>query len=70
MVRKPKASPHFDSIALSEFASRRLRLRAALKHSVGLVFAGDHDNTATRPFGRIGTFSISPVLMMSPERCC
>src|SRR5262245_28882174 len=32
-----------DRIPLSEFADRRAKLRAALKKSVGLVFAGDHD---------------------------
>jgi Xaa-Pro aminopeptidase len=41
-----------DSIPLSELASRRARLRAALKDAVGLIFAGDHDahdDAAYRP---------------------
>lgn len=32
-----------DRHPLSEFADRRVRLRAVLKNSAGLVFAGDHD---------------------------
>ena len=33
-----------DQIPLSDFAQRRMRLRAALKNAAGLIFAGEHDS--------------------------
>src|SRR5687767_13269678 len=39
-----------DRIPLSEFADRRSQLRAALKKSTGLIFAGEHDSHGDAPY--------------------
>ena len=39
-----------ERISLKEFAQRRDRLRAALKKSVGLIFAGDYDAHSDHPY--------------------
>lgn len=39
-----------QSMPQSEFADRRSRLRAALKKSIGVIFAGEHDPHADAPY--------------------
>src|SRR6185503_18675297 len=51
-LRLPAGFRRMPSLTIphSEFASRRDRLRRALKDSVGLVFAGDHDGHGDAPY--------------------
>jgi Xaa-Pro aminopeptidase len=55
-----------DFIPLSEFAARRRKLRAALKDSVGLVFAGDHDAHSPAPFRPHAHFEYLTGVMEEP----